>query len=56
MRYVVTPVMFRKECNVETYGTDPVRFVAYVRDDITGSLYEIPISIKGMFSAGVKMR
>jgi hypothetical protein len=54
MRSVVTPVVFKKKCDVEKYGTDPVRYVAYIRDDITESMCEISVSIREMFSAGVR--
>jgi dihydropteroate synthase len=48
------PVVFKKKCNVEKYGMEPLRFVVYIRDDINKSMYEISVSIKEMFSAGVR--
>jgi hypothetical protein len=33
---------------------ESVRFVVYIRDDINESMYEISVSIKEMFSAGVR--
>jgi hypothetical protein len=45
---------FKDKWNVGKYGRNPVRSMAYTREDISESICEISASMKEMLSAGVR--